>query len=177
MPLVSWGDAMAYAEWAKGDLPTEAQWEKAARWSEKEKRSYEYPWGDDFDAGKCWGGSFEIVTRFDGHEPGRVLSIGVKHPRPRTHSVGELGVSPYGCTDMAGNLWQWCKDRYDADYWKTDHGPDPQGPGVGVFRVQRGGSKDTLFPVKFRATYRGHGLPGYARPDSGFRCVVAGGRE
>ena len=80
---VSWDDALAYAaQWAHADLPTEAQWEKAARgtgWR------WKYPWGDKFDATKLWCSK---NTFFD--------SGG-------THNVGELGVSPYGCTDMAGN--------------------------------------------------------------------------
>jgi formylglycine-generating enzyme required for sulfatase activity len=114
---VTWADAMAYARWAKVDLPTEAQWEKAARGTDGRK----YPWGNDFDPDKLW------CSKRGAYDAGG------------THRVGDLGVSPYGCTDMAGNVLQWCKDWYDEHYWKSDHGSDPRGPGSGsTLHVLRG---------------------------------------
>lgn len=90
-----------------------------------------------------------------------------------THKVGELGVSPYGCTDMAGNAWQWCKDWYDANYWKTDHGADPQGPSYGSERAVRGGYWGSCDPMYFRAASRGHCAPTQlGLSNNGFRCVA-----
>jgi formylglycine-generating enzyme required for sulfatase activity len=117
---VTWDDAMAYARWANADLPTEAQWEKAARGTDARK----YPWGNDFDPNKLW------------------CSRKAEYDAGGTHKVGELGVGPYGTTDMAGNVEQWTKDWGDFDYLKTDHGPDPLGPKSGVGRVLRGSSWD-----------------------------------
>jgi formylglycine-generating enzyme required for sulfatase activity len=92
------------------------------------------------------------------------------------HPVGVRGISPYGCSDMSGNLWEWCKDRYDANYWKTDHGPDPQGPATGADRAQRGGSNSTIVPVRFRSAYRGHSPPGDQGGGDGFRCASPAAR-
>ncbi len=92
MAKVHWYDAAAFAKWVGGSLPTEQQWEKAARGTDGRK----YPWGDTFDAAKC------------------VCSVVVK--RLNTEPVGSLksGASPYGCMDMAGNIWEWCvSDRED----------------------------------------------------------------
>lgn len=129
MVNVTWDDAVAYCRWAGVALPTEAQWEKAARGVDGRK----YAWGNTFDSSKLWsqGGG--------------------------THRVGELGISPYGCTDMAGNAWQWCADLYDAN--KTT-------------RNVRGGSWSGGEEVIFRASYRSSGHPGEADVDTGFRCVL-----
>ncbi len=87
---VTWHDAAAFAQWAGCQLPTEREWEKAARGTD----GREYPWGDKFDASKC------------------IFSVG--HRRDSTAPVGSLpsGASPYGCLDMAGNAWEWCEDWY-----------------------------------------------------------------
>lgn len=139
---LTWYDALAYALWAHADLPTEAQWEKAARWSEKLKRSLRYPWGDNWDPRKLW------CSRVRKGDAGG------------THKVGELAVSPYGCTDMAGNVWQWCKDYFAADYWKTDRGPDPQGPASGnEGRCLRGGSWFRTDPTHFLSGLRSSDVP------------------
>jgi formylglycine-generating enzyme required for sulfatase activity/predicted MPP superfamily phosphohydrolase len=119
---VSWYEAAAYAGWLSQKtgkdyrLPTEAQWEKAARGTD----GREYPWGNDFDKNKC-----------NSDECGL----------DRTSPVGIFtkGESPYGCLDMAGNVWEWCSDWYNEDYYKKSPAKNPPGPPDGSDRVLRGG--------------------------------------
>lgn len=156
-PIVngSWDDAMAYARWANADLPTEAQWEKAARGTDARK----YPWGNDFDPNKLW------------------CSRKAEYDAGGTHSVGELGVGPYGNTDMAGNVEQWTKDWGDFTYLMTDHGPDPVGPARGVGRVLRGSSWELLGSSNLANLFTSHRSimdPKDMTKDGtvGFRCVI-----
>lgn len=119
MVCVSWNEAKAYCDWAKVQLPTEAQFEKAARGTTGRK----YSWGNSYDDAKLW--------------------CSVTTPRSRTASVyrtENVSESPFGCVDMSGNVWQWCSDWYKADYYKTAPLRDPIGPKYGEYRVLRGGS-------------------------------------
>lgn len=132
---VSWDDAKAYCTWAGMKLPSEAQWEKAARGAEGRK----YPWGNVFDPDKlrCSKKSYGDAggTTPAGHYP--------------------EGVSSCGALDMAGNVWQWCEDWYEDGYWRSAYGTDPTGPSTGNARCLRGGSWNYFDPDLFRCTYRG----------------------
>jgi len=121
---VNYYEAEAYCNWAGGHLPTEAQWEKAARWNPTTNHPNVYPWGDVNYRNKCndW---------YDDLYPGHQTSPIGSYP---------LGVSPYGCQDMAGNVFEWCKDWYSATYYAASPASDPQGPTCGTYGVLRGGA-------------------------------------
>lgn len=159
MVNLSWEDAQAYAVWAGVLLPTEAQWEKAARGTDGRI----FPWGNDWDAAKC-NNSVDIFDP-DNH-PGKASSVG-SFP---------AGASPYGCLDMAGNVWQWCSDWYGADYYKLSPARNPTGPIKGIFHVLRGSSSGDVDMKIFRDTYRVIGSYFYGPMvlwyNGGCRCVT-----
>ena len=119
---VNWYEAAAYASWLSEKtgknyrLPTEAEWEKAARGTD----GREYPWGNEFDKNNC---------------NSKECGLG------RTSPVGIFikGESPFGCLDMAGNVYEWCFDWFDGGYYKKSPKKNPQGPKTGSGRVLRGG--------------------------------------
>jgi iron(II)-dependent oxidoreductase len=119
---VSWYESSAYAFWLskktgkKYRLPTEAEWEKAARGPD----GREYPWGNKFDKNKCNCLEMEL---------GRTSPVGIFLE----------GKSPYGCFDMAGNVWEWCSDWYEKKYYEKSPDKNPIGPKDGGDRVLRGG--------------------------------------
>jgi formylglycine-generating enzyme required for sulfatase activity len=150
---VSWYEAAAYASWLskkRGEiyrLPTEAEWEKAARGT----TGREYPWGNQFDEELC--NSYECKL-------GRTSPVGI-------FTGGE---SPYGCMDMAGNVWEWCSDWYGDKYYKESPAKNPTGPTIGSYRVLRGGCW-FFDALNCRAAYRFVTHPAYRDYGAGFRLL------
>ncbi len=159
---VSWNDAQAYCAWSGTRLPTEAEWEYAARGG---LEGQPFPWGDELEPGgehrmNVWQGTFpqenSLADGFYG-----------------TCAVAEFPANGYGLHNMTGNVWEWCQDWYHPDFHTRDRRTNPEGPPRGTNRSTRGGSYlcHHSYCRRYRVSARNSLTPDSTTGNTGFRCV------
>jgi formylglycine-generating enzyme required for sulfatase activity len=158
---VSWYNAEDYCSWADKRMPSEAEWEKAARGGSGTPL---FPWGDQ--AASCALANFYLDMN--------VYCVGDGDTSPVGSYPG--GASPYGALDMAGNVWEWVNDWFQSDYYSSlpDPASNPPGPISEIYKVLRGGGWDLDWSL-MRVAFRHFGDPAYRYPSIGFRCVAPPG--
>jgi formylglycine-generating enzyme required for sulfatase activity len=158
---ITWYEAAAYAQWREGSLPTEAEWEYAARSDDGRI----YPWGDDFDGA--------MLNYCDSNCPNLWRDLPYDDGFARTAPVGSYpdSASWVGAYDMAGNVWEWTADWFSADYNQSDQTIDPAAPQRGIEKVLRGGSWNMPY-IFSRTAYRDGVLPDSWSSIIGLRVVT-----